>query len=338
MNGAGISEDTKIYINGNYHSFADLLYRQKDLDLDSTYKVWAISETMALYTNGSVQQTIASDTIKLCRIVKIFREKYSGTMKKITFQNGNQITISPNAKLYNWRATYTAAQLNTTFKIPHKLKTPQITLQELSQFRKLDELIIMFAEQTHLSHEGLIFCAANNISEEKLVPQFLTNIFGYSIDIGFPFFINLLDRQYQLAFLRRYMDMNADISENKPFIKVMTNTPESVIHFQAILLKFGIYLLLDPNEPYGIIEDCVSLKAFYNLIGFSDTAKNRALIKCLDNDYLPVQYYDSSSIINIEDIEYNGFIYNFDIDGCENFLANNVFIQKNVSSNETNNI
>ncbi len=170
-----------------------------------------------------------------------------------------------------------------------------------------------------------------------------------SAEKSIPPFIMQADLDSVRIFLQNYFDAESAVISRMRSIEISTASPQLIQQISALLRRFGIWLRISPKQKCatngtGIYRTYYigtiggnSARRFLQEIGFSNLEKQRKLEEiCQSVSNTNVEVIPAAkevfygNIESIEDVDYQGWVYDFEVSEHHNFVANNIICHNTI--------
>jgi SNF2 family DNA or RNA helicase len=145
------------------------------------------------------------------------------------------------------------------------------------------------------------------------------------------------------VFLSNYFDAEASVVDSMRSIEISTASPILIQQLSSLLRRFGIWMRLSEkrkratngsgiyrNYYIGILGGNAA-RIFRREIGFCDPQKQTRLEKiCEYQSNTNVEEVFYCRIKSVEDTEYDGWVYDFEVAEHHNFIANNILCHNTI--------
>ncbi|MEM2131329.1 MAG: DNA polymerase domain-containing protein, partial [Candidatus Woesearchaeota archaeon] len=182
----------------------------------------------------------------------------------------------------------------------------------------------------------------NGLKIIKIAEKFRINEKNKNIKIISEFILN--ERRENIAsFLRGLFSADGTIilRKNKPIIRFTNTSKEIILKTSLLLHKIGIsHSIFKENSPnkyknkisntYSYHINIKSKKEFSNIVSFLINRKNQRL-KFISKDSkqkrsLKKYGFDLSRVLKVEEINYNDYVYDLEVEKHHRFFANNILV------------
>ncbi len=306
--GKCITPESLVFINGDLKSAVEIWDNYAGEELFDGEGFWT-TPTKPLLVNAINEET---GKIIQSPINKLYRQKVSEKLHKISLKNGSNITITKRHKLLTNRGWTNQFKIGDQVGVPSRLNW---------QGKAEDEDLVKF-------HARKI--ATGN--ETKKIPSF---IMQSDIDTVRLFLINYFSAKDSVVFKNQSLEITVTSSQLMQQIS-------------TLLRRLGIWLQIkckvkqltnsqDSHADYiGTIEGDAA-KRFLAEIGISNAKKQNQLEAIFSSNpeknsktNLLNQEVFYSPITSIEEIDYQGWVYDFEVQQHHNFVANNIICHNTI--------
>ncbi len=290
---------TKVYANGTLTSIEDLWNSsKKPIVFDNENGQWKDVE------KEIIVNSFDDETGKIIKnpVTKLYREQVNTNMREIVLDNGNKITIT-NA---------------------HKLLTSN--------------------GWNNVLHEGDYICVPKILYNYENKNN-TRNVYNYDESIKNQHVsdsimnLSLIDIK---NFLSLFFNTNANINKKNMSIEFWIDSQLTINKLVTLLKLFGIYSEIKSlkNRNYLRISNS-NLLDFKNKIGFTDDNKNKDLTFIINKQKSIINSLDDTTnekeiiyakIVKINEIKHNGYIYDLEVNGTHNFVAENILCHNTASA------
>ena len=306
--------DTYIYINKTLIK-SENIWNQHATNITVTNNE-EISECDNLYINSYNEQ---SKQIEIQPIKTLYRQTINENIKKITLSNGFNICITQNHKLYTSSGWTSDLQINdevainTIFKQPIEI-THNINLIKLIALKELKLLII-------LKNKFYIICKKPNYIKE----------FGFIIENYFKQIQPLVNYNFSIQKTKthsklEYKNLQINKIEQYSLDNILESSKENQLHFIQFIIKITNNKFYSSSYKKLLEIDIISRSnnKYLEIKNIRNTYYIGTFRELTDN---PLQIF---KIINIENINYCGYVYDYYIEKEHNYIANNMLCHNTI--------
>ena len=343
---------TKVYINDNIMDIEQVWekYSTKNtLIYDNENGVWS-NPYISLYTTSI---DINTNKIYNGTITKLYRQKIKEKINVIELDNGEIIKITKKHKLLS-NTGWTSDFINNKFILsPYKIKkifnnndiddilvyiygyyklnsiiNKQDNTIEFYLKNKDEILILLNYIKKIINYENLIYTINKNddsiltlqIINKELIDK-LNIIDNINNDIISDNILKLNKEKLKIL-LKSIFDSSSYIDIDEKYIKleIFSNKMLYQIKYLLKLFKIESYLIL--NELY--IYDDLSIYNFLNKISYNNIDNFIRLNKIINNQTIINNNNRQNIILNQYEEEYEGYVYDFEVDKYHNYVINNI--------------
>ena len=296
--GKCVEKNTYVQINGIYENAEKIWHKYKtDISYDGTGE-WS-EPGKILFVNSLENNKICSK-----KVVKLYREKINSQIKQITLENGRQINVTNNHKLFVNGEWTNHLKIGDSVAIPYFLKNDSNNIMLSKKLCQMMAYYLTYYEKQH---------------EKKNIKYEILEIY------------------------KKMNQKHQECDEFSEYFKNCTNiwkilSKISLKNIRKILLKFIVNKLKESIFPLKIYETKSNILEFENLfklfgialeIDFHNNVitinqKHYDALKTSKNIIVTPKYYYYDKIKQINYLAYNDYVYDLEIEESHNYIAEGI--------------
>ena len=311
--GKCVSPETLIFLNGNLWT-AEKIWEEFGIEtIEDGEGVWA-QPSQSLWVNSIDHST---NKIVPALITRLYRQQVQEKLRKIRLQDGETITITQQHKLLTSQGWTNQLQVGDYVAVPAKYswegKSVDLELVELIAWQMAKELSLN--------------------SQDQVIPNLIMNA----------------DLEGVSYFLCHYFKAKGSVNEETGSIEFASDSLMVMKQLSVLLKRFGIWLKVS-QQPNCVTDGGNRERTYYagSFAGNSARILSRYLGWETENKSNQTSQFEEASVStlvkereeqlfysrieSIEEINYEGWVYDFEVAEHHNFIANNIICHNTIQT------